>query len=194
MDLVNRTFVGVRLPEPITQQIEQSVMVLRRKPGGSDVRWNAPSELLITLCQLGEISVEKLSALRTLLPAAAKGFGPIVITLQGFSGVPNIVQPRYAVSPIVGDVEKLVALEASLWRTASQVLGPREAAKPFQPHVVLGRLKTESEQLRVALGRALKTADQPVMGSLQVNVVELLISNASTSGVGYTVIEELPLG
>jgi RNA 2',3'-cyclic 3'-phosphodiesterase len=193
MDLVNRTFVGIRIPEPVVQQIEHCSLLIKRKPGGSDLRWNAPSELLITLCAFGELSLETIARLKQVLPAVCEAFPPMRICVQGFNGVPNLIQPRYAVASLTGDVEKLTELEAAMWRAAGQVLGPRDANKPFQPHIVLGRLKTESDPLRVALGRALKTADQPLMGVLDVQAVELLVSSASTSGIGYQVVDQFPL-
>jgi 2'-5' RNA ligase len=70
---------------------------------------------------------------------------------------------------------------------------PHREGRPFQPNLVMGRIKTESEQMRVALGRALKMPDAEPFGTWDVNQIDLLISHSSTAGIGYKVIESFRL-
>lgn len=71
---------------------------------------------------------------------------------------------------------------------------PARDMRGFRPYIILGRLKTESEPLRVALGRALKMTQSPDMGVIEANAIDLLVSNATEFGIGYGVVERMPLG
>ena len=70
---------------------------------------------------------------------------------------------------------------------------PPKDVKNLQNYITLGRLKTESDQLRVALGRALKIPEQPELSPLPVTSIDLLSAFASTSGMSYKVIESFPM-
>jgi 2'-5' RNA ligase len=194
MDAVNRTFVGVRVPGSQFQGINEKLLIIKRKPGVDNIRWNAPSELLLNLCSLGELGGQTILSLKSVLRDVASCTPRLNLEIYGFAGLPNAIQPRYIYAGISGpDAHWLEPLAAQIDQ-ATRPLTPHRDAKPFHAHVLLGRLKTENEQYRVALGRALKLADQPSMGSWQIDNIELLISSASESGIGYTVMELLPLG
>lgn len=193
MDIVNRTFVGIRLPEAISSQIQESVTFLKRRPGAENVRWNSPAEYLVQIASFGELSVATLGILRNVLPPVASKFAMLRLEVRGFSGLPNAVQPRYVCTPLGGDMEALEQMARAIEAAAAPYV-PVQDARTFRPYVVVGRLKTESESMRVGLGRALKSALMPSVGVLAVDHVDLLISHADTSGMGYAVVERLPLG
>jgi hypothetical protein len=70
---------------------------------------------------------------------------------------------------------------------------PMREGKAWQPHLILGRIKTESEPLRVALGRAIKMADPPVVSTWYIPALELLVAKATTQGMGYELVASFPL-
>ncbi len=193
MDAVNRSFVGIRIPLPLIDRMQEGIMMLKRKPGVNDVRWNAPSEYLITLGNLGELSLMTLTQLKQVLPPVIARYPCLRLSIQGFGGLPNMIQPRYAYANLAGDTEMLCDIAHAVDRAAAPYAQNRDQ-KPFHPHILIGRLKTESEPLRVALGRALKMNEQPAMGDFEVTGVELLTSHADTSGVGYSVFAQMRLG
>lgn len=193
MQSLNRTFLGFRPPQPIIDQIQETLLLVRRKPGVSDVRWNAPSELIITLVPLGELSPNTIARVASVVESVCLASPRMTISVDGFSGLPNLIQPRYLVATLGGDIEWLTNLSARLDSAVGTLIPPRDF-RAFQPHITLGRLKTESESNRVALGRAIKLAAVPSMGTIPVDAIELLVSTASTAGIGYSVVNRFPLG
>src|SRR4051794_3014515 len=115
MDVVNRTFVGIGIPQETIESRGRNKLLRKRQPRRSELRWNVPSEPLISLCQLGGLSIERLQRLRAVLPQACSSFAPMTLTLEGFGCLPNLIQPRYAYLGITGDTERLGQVEAALW-------------------------------------------------------------------------------
>lgn len=193
MDTINRTFVGVRVPAAQFAQIEEKLILIKRKPGVDNIRWNAPSELILTLASLGELGIGTMASLRPVMQQIAEQYSPLDLEIRGFAGLPNMIQPRYLYAGFDGpDVPRLLELAQKVDQ-AMRPLTPYPDSKPFHPHILLGRLKTENETFRVNLGRALKLVEQPSMGQWRIDHIELLISAASTSGIGYSVIESAAL-
>ena len=194
VDLLNRTFVGVRLPGPQYQEVSEKVILIKRKPGVDNIRWSAHSELLLNLCSLGELGGQTLLTMKPILRDVASKFPRLNLELKGFGGLPNLIQPRYMYVGIEGEDAHWLPSLAMQIDQATRPFTPLRDSKPFHAHVMLGRLKTENEQYRVALGRAIKLAEQPSMGPWQIDHLELLCSTASESGIGFTVVDTAPLG
>jgi 2'-5' RNA ligase len=193
MDAINRTFIGVRVPPELLPVIDAALLNLKRKPGILDMRWNQPSEYFLSLVTLGEISVATLAKLVPLVAQVANENYAFSLTLDKFVGLPNMIQPRFAILQLTGDgAETSIKIANQLEMITRSVVPPREG-KPFHPHLVMGRIKTESEQLRVSLGRALKMPDQPPFGTWNIDHLDIAITTSSTSGVGYKAIETFPL-
>jgi 2'-5' RNA ligase len=192
MDVVNRTFVGIPLPRDLAESIHAGVMELRRKPG-VDVRWSPPSEYLVQIASLGELSPATLNILRQSLPGAIGRFPRFRLTLEGYGGTPNLIQPRFAHVQLGGDVQFLEQIAQAVDQAVAPYVPGRDI-RGFRPQIQLGRLKTESESLRVALGRALKLTAAPELPPLHVDSICLLTSRATESGVVYDVAAAMPLG
>lgn len=194
MDALNRTFVGVRLPGAQYQELSEKILMIKRKPGVDNIRWNAHSELLLSFCSLGELSPSTLMMLKPVLRDVASKFPRLNLEIKGFAGLPNMIQPRYIYAGIEGPDAGFLSSIALQVDQATRPFTPHRDSKEFHAHILLGRLKTENEQFRVSLGRALKLADQPSMGPWQIDHLELLCSQASEAGIGYTVMDQAPLG
>ncbi len=173
--------------------MQQGMLLLKRKPGVENIRWSAPSEYLIPLSSLGELGPGTLATLGHVLPAVTSRFPRLRLSVTSFGGSPNMIQPRYAFAELGGDVLWLDQLAQAIDLAVAPYV-PHRDMRGFRPHIVIGRLKTEAEPLRVALGRALKMTQAPEMGVIEVNSVELLISQANEFGIGYGVVARLPLG
>jgi len=194
MDVINRTFVGVRLPGPQFDVLNEKLLMIKRKPGVDNIRWSAASELYLNLVSLGELGVDTLHRVKPVLRDVASRFPRLELEIKGFGGLPNMIQPRYVYAGIEGaDAHWLPSLALQVDQ-ATKPYTPHRDSKEFHAHVMLGRLKTENEQYRVSLGRALKLAEQPSMGAWPVDHIELLISTASEGGIGFTVVDMMPLG
>ena len=193
MDAINRTFIGVRVPPELLPGIESALLTLKRKPGILDMRWNQPSEYYLNMVSLGEISIVTASCVVPVVSQAVSDHQAFSMTLEKFIGLPNMIQPRFAVLHLTGEgAESAVQLASRLDMVTRSVTPPREG-KLFQPNLIMGRIKTESEQMRVALGRALKMPEAPPFGTWDVTRIEILISHSSRSGIGFKVVESFPL-
>ncbi len=174
----------------MSQPLADVQLTLKRKVL-TDLRWNDPNEFVLSLVSFGETTPDRLAVVPSLVEAAVRGHGPINLKLEGLSGLPNNVQPRYICINISGDVQKLMALQASIQRSLVQLTGPPDG-KGFQPHVVLGRIKKESDQERVALGRGMRLLMNTTGGAFTMDSVGL-IRNMAAEGVSYAVMKSIPL-
>jgi 2'-5' RNA ligase len=193
MDVINRTFVGIPIPPEVSSQIEHAMLLLKRKPGVDNIRWNAPSELLIQLASLGELGPGTLATLRQVLPPVISRFPTFCLNVKGFAGLPTMIQPRFVYAALEGDTSVLDQIAQAVDLGVANYV-PHRDMRGFRPQILLGRLKTESEPLRVALGRALRMTEAPDMGSIPVDSIDLLISQADESGIRYVPVMRMPLG
>lgn len=192
MDVLNRVTIGLRLSAEQTAEIDRHLLLIKRKPGVNDVRWSQPAEWIVPLVSLGEISVATMAAVKNQVGPFLSNVNRFSAQIAGFGGLPNLIQPRYvtlnfdetysgALSRLAGAVDKEIGA----------LLPPREI-KQLQNYITLGRLKTENEQLRVALGRALKLPEQPAFSPMVFDRLELLSAHATSAGMGYQVVETFP--
>jgi 2'-5' RNA ligase len=192
MDVVNRAFLGLKLPQNVNTALADVQMTLKRK-AIAEVRWNDPGQFVLTLVSLGEISIDRLAQAPVYAEIGTRGFGPMNLSLDGLTGIPNLVQPRYVSMNFKGDVEPLKRLQASLTRAMLPIIGMPPDGKPFEPHIILGRLKQESEPQRVALGRGIRLMQNATAGNFVMDRLEL-IRNEAADGISYHVVKSFPLG
>ncbi len=193
MDTLNRVTIGIRLPEATIQEIEHALLLIKRKPGILDVRWSQPGEWIVPLVPVGEVSVATVAAIKNAVGPFVANVNHFQAAFAGFSGVPNLTQPRYVTLNFDETYSgALLRLATAIEQHVSPHIPPKDV-KNLQNYITLGRLKTESEQLRVALGRALKIPEQPAISPLPVSCIELLSAYATTNGMSYKVIESFPM-
>jgi 2'-5' RNA ligase len=187
-----RCFVAIRIPDPFWAKVQETQVAIRRKAANDVCRWNSQNDIMLTLCALGEQQWESVKrASGAIGPVCAK-YPALNLGLEGLIGIPNANQPRYVAVGVVGDVDPLRRLREEIARAVGPMLPPSE--KEFVPQVILGRLKTESEQARTALGRAVRMTPPESLGTWQVGEVQILRSDATSAGVAYQVVEKFPLG
>ncbi len=191
MDVISRIFIGVKLPPQMTAALAEVQMTLKRK-AMADLRWNDPNQFVLNLVPIGEVRTDVVNVLPPLIQAGVQGFTPMQLALDGLTGLPNNVQPRYVTIDVTGEVDKLRMLQASIQRQVGQLTGPIEG-RGFEPHIVLGRLKKESEPERVNLGRGMRLIKESKAGSFTLSEVHLL-RNAAADGVSYEIVRAFPLG
>lgn len=191
IDTYSRAFVGVKLPQAASTALAEIQMTLRKKVI-ADLRWNDPNQFVLTLCPLGDtVTIDKLAMLPGMIEPSIRGCGPITLTLEGLEGLPNNVQPRYVCMKLGGNIQRLTTLQGAIQRVTGQLTGPQEC-RGFQPHIVLGRLKKESEPERVALGRGMRLMAAATAGEFTMDSVSL-IRNTAADGVSYEVMKSIPL-
>lgn len=178
---LERCVIGIRLPDSVKDAIVGAQMELRKKAGAGDVRWTPPNELLLPLVGLGEITPEHLIRVHRLIEPLFAFAPPFSLSFQGVGGTPSALQPRWLWVGVEGDVEKLAAFDAELERAVTPLLDDHES-RGFRPQVPIGRLRTESEATRGALGRAIRVAQIGDLGSMLAAEVEIMRYQATPTG------------
>jgi 2'-5' RNA ligase len=186
-----RCFIGIRIPDSFWPKLQETQMQIRRKAATDVCRWNNQNELLLTLCAIGEQQWGMVQRAVTVLAPVCARHSILNLRLEGLMGMPNNNQPRFVAVGVAGDVDPLRRLREDLARSVGPMLPPTE--KEFVPHVLLGRLKVESEQARTALGRAVRMSPVESLGEWQVSEIQLLRTDATTAGVQYQPIEKFAL-
>ena len=186
-----RCFIGIRIPDSFWPKLQETQMQIRRKAANDVCRWNGQAEMLLTLCALGEQQWQTVQrASGAVGPICAK-YAALTLRLEGLQGLPNNNQPRFVYVGVAGDTDALRRLREEIARALGPLLPPTE--KEFEPRIMLGRLKVESEQARTALGRALRMSPAESVGEWKAGDVQLLRTDATTAGVTYQTIEKFTL-
>ena len=193
MELLTRASLGFRLPAAIQASLTEAQTVLKRRGGADGARWTPPHELLLSLCPLGELTIPQMVRVQETLPDLAAAHAPFDLGLEGIGGSPNATQPRFAWAGVTGDLGALQALHASVEAALASLRLPRES-RPLSAHIVLGRLKIESERARSDLGRAVRLCGVGAMGSWRVEELELLKGDVGPTGPTTVLIRGYGLG
>ena len=112
---------------------------------GLPVKWVRPGALHLTLKFLGDVDAAREPALRTALSEAAGGRTEergVTVHIEGFGVFPDFRRPRIVWAGVAPDP----ALEL-LQHRVEQVFAPLgfpTEARPFQPHLTLGRAAREA--------------------------------------------------
>lgn len=185
-----RLTIGVKLPASFTPTLQELQTTIRRK-AIVDMRWVAPTEFILPLLILGEVSPGVLPRLEASLSEFCAKAPPIHLVVKGLVGLPNQVQPRYACVGIEGDVAGFETFHSRLVETLRPVIQLPEG-RLYQPMINLGRLRQESEQSRVALGRGMRVIQCPEIGVLEMDHVDLLKATAA-EGVSSELIKSFQM-
>lgn len=177
-----RLFVALNVPSQLRQAVWQATAPLRDR--GLPVKWVHPEGIHLSLKFLGDVADERESELATALGRAAAGTRALSLALGGFGVFPDFQRPRVVWVGVAGEP----ALEILQHRVEQEFapLGFPTEARPFRPHITLGRAGREARPRDFA---GLETA----LGGLQfeqtvvVEAVDLMHSTLQPGGAVYHV-------
>jgi RNA 2',3'-cyclic 3'-phosphodiesterase len=181
-----RTFICLELPETIRVQAE--ALQRRLAALGDKIRWVNPRNLHLTLRFLGEISRSQLETVCLAVRCAAARVDAFPIHLSGTGCFPSARRPR-AFWIGVADASVLIRLFETIEDELASAGFPREA-RPFSPHLTLGRVRVDRSNAR--LGEAMAGAEFDA-APFPVTEVTLMKSDLKSSGAVYTRIASLKL-
>ena len=154
------------------------------------MRWVKPQNIHLTLAFLGDLPIEKLPPLKSALDGSIPGMEPFELEAAGtgFFGRPS--RPRVVWAGIA-DCPPLMQLQQ---RTvyALQRANIDFDAKPFSPHLTLGRVKALDHHTESLLAKLEKYKDEPV-GQAHIGAVQLIQSELKSGGAEYNVLHRVPL-
>lgn len=132
-----RLFIALELPATDRGRIHRAVQPLRAID--LPVRWVDPGAYHLTLKFLGEVPAERLSELERAMGDAIAGFVPTSVAPIGLGGAPSLARPRVLWIE-VEQSRALMQLQSRLDATLARIGFPSEA-RPFRPHITLGRIR-----------------------------------------------------
>jgi 2'-5' RNA ligase len=187
-----RAFIAIELPQPLQSAIEKQTSRLRQTIGDECVRWVPAHNLHLTLKFLGNIAPAHMDFLKQLLTQTADSHAAFDLRIGGIGSFPNSKMPRVLWAGIHAPAE-LASLQKSIDAGATR-LGYERDARPFSPHLTLGRVRqavgpASLQKVRTALER-IQIGD---VGSARIAHVHLYKSELHSSGSVYTRLFSAPL-
>jgi RNA 2',3'-cyclic 3'-phosphodiesterase len=186
-----RAFIAVEIPHEIQQNIHKATAHIRKEIDGL-VRWVPPEHMHLTLKFLGDVSPSSVEFLIQMLRNEAENVACFAIHLAGLGAFPSLKRPRVFYIGIQAPAA-LDTLQRGI-ETASRRLGYEHEARPFSPHLTLGRVKqnvTTVEQQKIR--RVIEGTQVDVLGTARVDSVHLYKSELKPSGSVYTRLYSVPL-
>jgi len=184
-----RAFTAIEVSERCVRAL--SAVRGRLADAGPSVRWVRAENLHVTLRFLGEVETARLDAYGAALHRAASAFESFDFEVAGLGAFPARGVPRVIFAAMSRGAETMTALVGALSREIEPLGHPPEA-RPFHPHVTLGRTRGAApgiRGLRAALDRESRFA--PVLERAE--RIALVRSRRTPRGSIYDTLVAAPL-
>ncbi len=185
-----RAFLAIDPPEDVLQRIGAFQDLLKRKIQGV-LSWVRPRGMHLTLKFFGDIPPGDAERISTAVEPLAAGTSPIHLEVRKTGVFPDSSRPRVLWVGLEGDVHHLTVLQKSIERALEAEGFPREA-RPFRPHLTLGRIKTPRGL--VGLARSMEEAAEWEAGGFVAPELCLIKSDLTPQGAVYTKLATYPFG
>jgi RNA 2',3'-cyclic 3'-phosphodiesterase len=183
---VTRAFLALLLSEEVRVAIGAEIARLR--PLGRAVAWVPETNLHVTLKFLGEQPDDKLAAAAGALAPPLAECAPFAMTLHGLGGFPGMERPRILWVGIADGALAAREIETRV-EAALEPLGFSREARPWHPHVTIGRVFDERrwrQEAGLALRQAVAAMARQSFGETAVTRVVLMRSDLSPRGARYS--------
>ncbi len=180
-----RSFIAIELPDELKVGLAQLEAQLKLgKP--SAVKWVDPSGIHLTLKFLGNIAVDRISAITRAMKEATRELSPFQLKVTGLGGFPNLKRVQVAWVGIGGEVDKLGQLQQRI-ESSLAPLGFTTESRPFTPHLTLARLRDRaSPDERQRFGQLITSARFEAAHTIKVDSVNLMRSQLTREGAIYS--------
>jgi len=182
-----RTFIAVELPADVRTALAREQARLKRL--GANVGWVAPDNIHITLLFLGDIFGAQVAPLAAALDAVAAHHAPFELAVQGLGWFGPPRSPRVVWAGVSDPTHQLAALQQEVEEQA-RALELRTEARPFHPHLTLGRVRPGGHATLPALTEALRQAIDTPYGRCAVGTVRLMQSRLGPGGALHSPLHE----
>lgn len=183
-----RSFIAIELSDEARTALADLQSRLQKVTPAETVRWTAPDSIHLTLHFLGDVAPETIPQLTSLMEQAALTNPTFTLALSGLGCFPNTRRPRIIWAGVFGETAPLKQLHLSLGEKLKAV-GFTLDARPYSPHLTLGRVKDRISQRQLAqLGQALEQTQSSVgqLAPLPVSEISLMKSELKPAGPIYT--------
>jgi 2'-5' RNA ligase len=181
-----RLFIAIELPTDVCEALAALQKQLQSVDRTRAIRWSAISSIHLTLKFLGDTPSERVATIEAAMRQASAGHRPFDLNMGGAGCFPDMRRPRVVWAGVGGDLDSLHTLRDAVERTVSPLGYPTEA-RPFSPHLTLGRARQEaSREALAAIGKQVEAVKQGSLASWRVAGISLMRSELKPSGAVYT--------
>ncbi len=181
-----RAFIAIELPQGVREALARLSRDLRSAAGTRAVRWVPAENVHLTLRFLGEVPEKMVPDIGSMLDRVSGVTAPFEMAIGGLGCFPNERRPRVV---WVGVEEGSGALEGLARRVEAGVveLGFKPEARPFRPHLTLGRVRRGAAPRDLkSLTRALERVDAESLPVAHIEAIHLFKSELRPDGAHYT--------
>lgn len=194
-----RAFIAVELDDELRRQIAREQENVRVAiEGVSRVAWVRPASMHLTLKFLGDINESIVPALHTSIAAAVAGTTSIDVPLTRLGAFPRLQDPRNVwLGPDdrwqhTADARRLQTLVRAIDECCTAQGIPPEA-RPFSPHLTLGRIKEGERPAGRALAQRPGVTQPLAVAPLTIRAIALMKSQLDPKGAVHTRLWEIGL-
>ncbi len=181
-----RAFVAAQLNDELQSALHQVQQQLQDADSARFVRWVDPTNIHLTFKFLGNVEAGRITELAHAMERAAKGVAAFTLTARGLGCFPSAHRPNNIWVGLEGEVDHAIALARRLDQAFAE-FGFEDEARPFSPHLTLGRVKRHSRPAaRASVGEQVQKLSPPTLGVISVNAVHLIKSDLRPTGPVYT--------
>jgi 2'-5' RNA ligase len=142
-----RTFIAIDLPETVKKDLETLQRSLMTSTKG--IRWVDPKGVHLTLKFLGDVELDRISEIESVIADISKQHKPFKLIPNGCGVFPSWKAIRVVWVGLEGDLEPLKILYTMLEENLKRIGFPREE-RQFAPHLTIGRAKNISRDEKFA--------------------------------------------
>jgi RNA 2',3'-cyclic 3'-phosphodiesterase len=187
-----RAFIAVELPVELKKELAELETQLK-KGSPSVVKWVDPNSIHVTLKFLGEVSEDSVDELMLAMEEAAQRVSPFKLEVSAVGAFPNLDRVQVVWVGVKGALDKIASLQKKIESNTEQ-LGFTRDNRVFSPHLTLGRVRNEaSSNERQRLGKLLYGTAFTALHNVEVNAVNLMKSQLTSTGAIYTCIGSIKL-
>jgi 2'-5' RNA ligase len=187
----HRIFIAINLPENIKKKLTDYQLKWPELP----CRWTKKENLHITLAFLGYLIDEELLEILKITKEVASRHEPFFINLNKILYGPLKQPPRMVwiegerseeLGKLQKDLENALSSDQTLTKTDRE-----QEARPYAPHITLGRLK--QWEFREIEPEERPEVNEDVFFNFEVKSIEIMESQLKRGGPEYTILESAPL-
>ena len=197
-----RLFLALPLPDAV-RELAATLIGRLSVEDRIPARWIDPEQAHVSIQFIGEVPPERAELIRLALPQVVAAHPVFQLRTADLGTFPNIRRPRVLWLGLHGPVHRLAAIHDAITVALAEMEVPHETG-PFQPHITLGRVRSEQGIKIGRIPEAVRTGYEELMGEglgsmrsplpVPVDDVVLYRSLLGPEGPVYEVVERFPLG
>lgn len=185
---VRRAFAALPLPPEVRAALDRTRDTLQQS--GARVGWLGVADFHLTLCFFGDADGARVEALRALTEAAAAASRPFRFDVAGLGVFGPPRAPRVVWAGVPDPPPELADL-ANRLRALARSAGFPVEARPYRPHITLGRVRDRAAGL--ALTSAMRSLISNRYGNVPADRVLLMSAVEPTAAARYRTLHEAAL-